>query len=502
MARTISKQGLLDLRKSLLQRLRAGDNACDLYDEAKATRNELVKDLELVLSRCAAEQRTELHRSEAKRFHEIRSDLATFDPLLEELQEAALRQEGRHPEQLEAVKRAYEADADTPAAREWRANHPEGQNVTTTRLTVRSEPTTYSPDRKDAGYVSDLIKRQLFGDSDAAARLQRHAAEMRELNGTESRASGRDTAGDFDPPTWLVSQFVNYARPKRVTADLTKIQAMPPGQQSIVIPRFTQATIVGAQTADNATLASQDIITDHITLPVVTEGGSLTVSQQMLDMTPVALDQILFADLIAAHAQAIGTAVLTGSGTSGQMTGILTSTATNTVTYTSTSPTAAGLYAKIGKAAQDVVTNVYDAPTAVLMHPRRFLWLATQVDSQGRPLITPTADGNQSVNSFSTTEQPTLAGRVGSIMGMDVYTDPNIPTNKGASTNEDVIIVGKFDEASLFETGPKAQVFYEPGAAQMSVLLRVFSYCAFSGALRRPKAFSVIGGTGLSAVLS
>ena len=499
----LSRKGLTDLRDRLAKRL--ADNpadACAVLDEAHDVREGLVQRMGMLADVCTVEQR-DLLASEAREFAEMRDGVAILDPLIERAQIMENRNRDRADDWHHQVKRAAERTKENEqrAIAEWRAQHPEGINVTKSSVEVRSEPQTYRPDRPDVGYVADMVKRQQFGDSDAAARLQRHALEMRALNVGESRAAGRDTAGDFNPPTYLLNQYVDVARAGRVTADLCYKQGMPTGQQQIIIPRFTTGTAINAQTADNAALTSQDIATDHITLPVSTYGGVTTVSQQMLDLTPGQLDSFVFRDLIRAHAQSVGNAVLNGTGANGQVQGILTNTSTNSVTFTSTSPTGILLQQKVAYAAQLVTTSIYDVPDAVVMHPRRWSWLLGQVDSNGRPLITPTADGNQSVNSAGVATELSLTKSVGYFAGLPVHLDPNIPTN--IATNQDAVLVGRFGtESFLYETGPQAQAFLQPGASSMSVLMRCFSYVAYSGAQRRPGAFSVIKGSGLSAVLS
>lgn len=66
----------------------------------------------------------------------------------------------------------------------------------------------------------------------------------------------------------------------------------------------------------------------------------------------------------------------------------------------------------------------YEAPDTVVMHRRRWAWLASYTDSTGRPLAAPTAG---SFNSLAEAGAPQAQGRVGSVLGMDVLVDPSIP---------------------------------------------------------------------------
>jgi hypothetical protein len=83
-------------------------------------------------------------------------------------------------------------------------------------------------------------------------------------------------------------------------------------------------------------------------------------------------------------------------------------------------------------------------------------------------------------------------------MGLDVIVDPQIPTNLGAGTNQDPIIVLRASDSILWEGTPHAEAFRETKADQLSVLLRFYRYAAFTTA-RYAKSVSVINGTGLVA---
>ena len=89
-------------------------------------------------------------------------------------------------------------------------------------------------------------------------------------------------------------------------------------------------------------------------------------------------------------------------------------------------------------------------------------------------------------------------GVVGQVTGLDVIVDPQIPTNLGAGTNQDPIIVFRASDSILWEGAPHAEAFRETKADQLSVLLRFYRYAAFTTA-RYAKSVSVINGTGLVA---
>jgi hypothetical protein len=133
------------------------------------------------------------------------------------------------------------------------------------------------------------------------------------------------------------------------------------------------------------------------------------------------------------------------------------------------------------------------------MAPRRWAWIAAATDNQFRPLVNPEASG---VNVYGTNGAVVSEGYVGKIMGVPVYTDASIPTNLGAGTNQDAIIVLRASDVMLWEgvaggTEPRIEAFEQPFAGSLGVLFRVYSFAAM--ALRFPASVGVITGTGLVA---
>jgi hypothetical protein len=81
-------------------------------------------------------------------------------------------------------------------------------------------------------------------------------------------------------------------------------------------------------------------------------------------------------------------------------------------------------------------------------------------------------------------------------LGLPVYVDANIPTNVGAGTNEDRIWVGRFADGWLCEGTLRVESFPETKADQLTALLRIYNYMAFTFA-RYPQSFSIVSGSGL-----
>jgi HK97 family phage major capsid protein len=133
------------------------------------------------------------------------------------------------------------------------------------------------------------------------------------------------------------------------------------------------------------------------------------------------------------------------------------------------------------------------APSVIVMHPRRWAWLTSEADSTGRPLIVPSGPGVNAVGTFAAVASQQV---VGQMHGLPVVTDPNLPTNLGAGTNQDPVLVMKADDLYLWESSLRSRVLPEVGSGTLTVRLQVYGYLAFTGE-RYPKSVSAITGTGL-----
>lgn len=359
----------------------------------------------------------------------------------------------------------------------------------TPNVVVKSEPTTY---RKDGGasYFADLGKAFVGQDVEARSRLSRHAQEVRDISRTDG------AGGEFVPPAWLVEDYVALARAGRVTADLCNKAPLPAGTDSINVPKISTGTAVAAQTADNAAVQETDMATSSVSAPVRTIAGQQDLALQLLEQSPVAFDRIVFADLLGDYASKLDVQVLNGSNASGQVKGILGATGINTVTYTDASPTVAELYPKVADAINQSHNRLLP-PDAIVMHPRRWMWILAALDSSSRPLVVPGAAHGPHNALGAGMGSDKVQGPVGSLLGLPVYLDPNVPINLGGGTNEDRIIVARFADMWLFESTVRTRALPEVLSGNLGVRLQVYGYVAFT-AERYPSGISVISGTGLA----
>jgi len=406
-----------------------------------------------ILDKAVGEKRG-LLASEQREYNRLCSEIA---PLTERLDEIA------DLERRQGLDNAARANSGIPER-----NGPVGGAYT-------SGGATYHPGPESASFFKDLIHAR-SGDYRAAERLARNNAER----GYESRALGNTGAtggsgGEFAPPGWIESEYVKLARPGRVTADRFHKQDLPAGVSSVNVPKVATGTTVAPQTTQNTALAQTDITTVALSSGIITTGGKQVVSRQLLDQSPVAFDKVILEDLAADHARQLGTEAITGTGVNGQLRGFLTPASTSVITWTSASPTAQAFYGRLAQLQGQINGSRFKAPDAVVMHPRRWAWFASYVDASGRPLVVPTAGG---FNSMAVRDDNQSVGHVGQVLGMDVFTDANIPTTLGAGANQDVVLMMVSDDIFLWESPLQCEAFESPYADSMGVLYRCFNYSA------------------------
>jgi len=356
-------------------------------------------------------------------------------------------------------------------------------------VSIGNEPTTYNRSNTSPSYFKDLAAVSLGrGESEVARqRLLRSDAEVRAISTTDGGA------GEFVPPLWMVQDYVKLARAGRVTADLFSKMPLPTGTDSINLPQITTGTSTAAQSSQNSSVSNTDVVSSSVVGNVSTIAGQQVVSVQLVEQSPVNLDQVILADLAADYAARLDVYCLSNNATGKK--GILNVSSTSASTYTDASPTVAEAYPKIADVLQRIASNRYLPADAIVMHPRRWGFFLAALDSSNRPLVVPTAQGIYNGTALST--DVVGEGSVGTLLGLPVYVDANIPTNSGAGTNQDTIIAARFSDLFLFEGQQRAEAFRETKADQLSVLFRLYNYAAIITE-RYPKSIGLITGTGLA----
>ncbi|MGZ4663714.1 MAG: phage major capsid protein [Frankiaceae bacterium] len=358
------------------------------------------------------------------------------------------------------------------------------------------DPPVYARDRHDTSYFLDLYRAQQKGDSDSYDRLRRNAAQAAESRALGNTNAAGGSGGEFAPPLWMVSDYVALARPGRIGVDLFDIQPLPAGVSSVNVPKVATGTTVAVQTTQNTALSQTDMTTTSLSSGIVTVGGKQIVSLQLLEQSPIPFDRVILEDLALAYAGSIDVQGLSGTGTSGQLRGLASAAGLTTQTYTQATPSVAGaggFYSNVAQAISKVYASRYLAPDSILMHPRRWAWITAAFDTQNRPLVVPSA---YAVNVVATDDVNNAMGLVGQLQGLNVYVDPNIPTNTGAGTNQDPAYIFRRGDIKMWESAPRMETFEQPYADSMGVLFRMYAYAALVPD-RYGSSIVVVNGTGM-----
>jgi HK97 family phage major capsid protein len=444
-----------------------------LIAAALAERDAADEAVKAILAAAETEGRSELSEDETAEFDAKRDELRAIDTKLDELRQR---------------------EADLVALEESRAAADETRKalgVETTVVKVGAEERTYRPD-SDYDFVSDAFRAEFGHDLEARERVERARHE--------AMAEYRSTTGVFGGlvvPQYLTSQFAPVRRAGRPFLNAVSSMPLPADGMTITIPLGNTGTSVAAQSTQNTAVSNTTYTENDLTVPVRTYAGQQVVSRQAIERG-TGIGDILLSDLISAYATKLDADAINGNGTGGTHWGVINTTSVQTAAWTGT--TGASLVSAIHNGLGKVNTSRLAAPDLIVMHPRRWAWLCAQSDSSGRPLleIAPYT-GDNVVGAGS----PAGVNFVGSIAGVPVLSDANVPVNLGASTDEDRIIITRRADNILMEQegSPLGFRFEEVLGSNLSVQMVVYGYSAFTAG-RYPVASCVLQGTGFKQVLT
>lgn len=422
----------------------------------------------------AAEEARDVSEVELANIEALNVEIKKLDERIEQISDIELRN-------AKAAELASKVDANKPTEKR------------TETIKVTNEPLTYS-ERSENSFLIDAVRDHYGTDGEASDRIRRHQAEMR----YQYRASSTSDFSGLVVPQYLVDLYAPKLRAGRPFADASRKHALPGQGMSVVLSLIGTGTSVAAQTSQNTAAVSTDPQDSSLTVNVNTVAGQNSVSKQAL-LRGYNIESIILQDLIRAYHTKLDDLIINGTGSNGQPLGIQGMTTGILVTYTATTGTVAGVYPKIADAIQQIQSNVYASPNAIIMHPRRLGFFLSGLDSQNRPLVVPTA--YNPTNAMGTGEgYPNYGNNSGySLLGLPIITDANITTTAGAGTNQDTIHVVDLNESHLFEeSGNPTYVTFEEPTGKVALNIVLYGFFAYTS-LRYPKAFAQINGTGLAA---
>lgn len=358
---------------------------------------------------------------------------------------------------------------------------------------------------------AQMLERMVrAGDRRAGMMLRELSANGLQFNPFEYRVTPNSTdgyGGYFIPPDWLVDQWIPGLRAHAVTANLCRQFDIPAGTNSINVPKLNQLTIVGYQQQNNSGLPSQDWTDTFVNANVKTVGGFNDVAIQVLEQSPGhVVDEVITTDQMAAYDLFLNTQVVSGDGldsgslNGGHLKGFYPSSNwnTNTVTFTSASPAPYMLgpgafgpaFGKIGTTRFDTTNLKY------VVHGSRWAWYSAGLDANNRPIGETAAGGkfNTAADIDTPLHPEGLMGTLPQLADAPVYSDNTIPTND-AGNGQDVILAGLFDDAWLFKSPLRTDVFREVNSGSLGVRFRLYNYVAML--VRYGQSFAIVTGTGL-----
>lgn len=382
-----------------------------------------------------------------------------------------------------------------------RQTYPSAQPVPETRIpghdmaAIGYEARTYRKDTDPhgVGFLRDVLSNYLNRDPGATDRLTRHIAEERvERPGWEARAAGDTNTGNWaglTVPQYLVDLVAPQISALRPFADAATVHyPLPASGMALDISRVTTGTSVALQTNELSAISATTADDTLLTVPVQTAAGMQNVSRQAVERG-TGIDTAVMTDLLRKHATCIDSTLINQATTG-------VSALAQTVTYTSASPTAAEIWPYLMQGSSKVEQALMGVapPTHVIMHTRRFNWLASQVSNSwpfiGNAPVPPQMGGMQLTTEYGPAVRAVLSN------GTKVVVDNNVPVTAGAGTQDELYVVAG-DESFWLAEDPNAPIQIraeQPNLPQLGILLVVYSYFAYW--TRYTNAVAKIVGTG------
>lgn len=454
------------------------DNLRSIVLAKTADRRSLQTEMDSILEGALADGKRNLNETEETRFAEVRDAIRSLDSELDSLNEKVktIESEARNRELRDAQAKELGLEVSK------RETHIGG---------IR-EARTYR-EGGEHSFFADLYASQTRGDYRAAERLERHMQEARVER--EVRDIGTSAVAGMVPPKYLVDKVALLARAGRPFLNALDSMPLPAEGMSFVVPRETTGASADAKSEGSAFDETDIAVTDG-TFRAELITAQQDISRALFERGGSVSDQLIFKSMDAAYHTKLDSIAINGSGTSPQHRGVLNVSSIEAVAYTDASPTVAELHPKLADAAQRINANRFAAAEIIIMHPRRWGWITAALDSTGRPLAGFTTQAPQNAIAFG------KAAEYGQIVGawsnLPILTDANIPTNLGAGTNEDIIIVCRASDIYLWEQGDGDPVHFtfEQTQGPEKVRLAVGGFSGFFAG-SYPKSIATIGGTGL-----
>ena len=336
--------------------------------------------------------------------------------------------------------------------------------------------TTEEGRRLYAGYFRERNREWHGTDMDRSRQDFRDLAfwERRDV----STASG--SMGDFAPPQYLLGRWQLYRTENSPVASQAGQAELGETGMTADIPQVTGAVTMGVQASENTNVSNSSPTAGYATAPVLTAAGIVEISQQTLDRygPGVRADEVIAEQAARQAATTIDTQAIAAVFTSPL------ATITN-----SNSPGIEALWADVTKAAADIAgaEGTRLSATHVMMPSANMKWAQSLLDSEGRPIWTPSPAATLARVGQANSRSSGYTGY--DLAGAMVFEDNNIPTSGGYAQ----VLVGDLPNGLLVLTGtPIVDIWPQFSPTSLTAVISVRQY--FALAVLYPNAFVQITG--------
>lgn len=349
----------------------------------------------------------------------------------------------------------------------------------------------------------------------AAAEYERHIAGSREgeralarmqrlgIRPFESRAisTASGSAGDFVPPQWLIEDWVGAPRTSRAFADLWPTLSLPMNSGiSVNVPRWSTGLSAAPQSAVGAAVVSSSPADTYSTCPLRTIAGYADVSAQWAELGVRISDEVVFGELLADMAASLDAQLFIGSGTSGQLTGVVkggTVSSSNMAVVTSTNSDSGQSWVKSGSTGTPLWTAASALPglmakgrgrrpTHLVISSATWDQVTGTLDGNDRPLVPPGTAAPEPDDLVEMLGYPTLVheGLPDTFGGT---TAPSVSTtgggvtaySDGTGTNVYSVLLGvRAPDLLLFQSEPRTEIFKDVTSGTLQWRFRIAAYFA------------------------
>jgi HK97 family phage major capsid protein len=279
------------------------------------------------------------------------------------------------------------------------------------------------------------------------------------------------------PPEWLEDAWFEAPHEGCPLGAAAVNAVLPPHTDQIVVPGLTggQSFTVSSTQNTQVTDESGSVTTGTITCPVIGLQSQVTLSRQLIDQAPL-IDRWLVVDSRAAYNAAKAQQLYSGTGSTGQLTGVLNWSNTLSV---SAGGSTAGFWSGLAAAQAAVTNNLYLPPNVAFINPADWQWISSTVDLEGRPLLIP---HTQAPDALVRVPQEAF---VAQIAGLSIVVDPALPSGS--------VVVARSSELAVWESDLQFLVQMDNTPGNLQVLITSYRYLAF--AIRRPAGVCILSFT-------